>query len=128
MSCVLLPCRTQAKALSKSVDKLGQQPAAGSKRGRPGAADFFDGEDRAAGGKAARVGFDQPEDKEWVAPPPMAAAEQAGGSAQAAAAAGADAVQQSVLPADNSVWEQKAPQQEATAEEDFDSYLENMFL
>lgn len=58
-----------------------------------------------------------------AAPPPPAA----GPSAGAAALGGDQQQQQAVLPADMTVWETK-PVQETTAEEDFESYFDGMFL
>ena len=61
-----------------------------------------------------------------VAPPPERRTEGGLHAAQYEAAAGAAI---SVLPGDDSLWEQKRPTQEAaTADEDFDQYFEGLFL
>lgn len=79
------------------------------------------------------AGWEEGEDKEWVAPPPVKDA--AGGAGQKATAeaalqgVGSGVQQPSVLSADNSVWEAKPAQEAvASAEEELDAYLEAMFM
>ncbi|KAJ9531904.1 hypothetical protein QJQ45_022057 [Haematococcus lacustris] len=75
------------------------------------------------------AGWEEGEDKEWVAPPPVK--DPAGGAGQKATAeaalqgVGSGVQQPSVLSADNSVWEAKPAQEAvASAEEELDAYLE----
>lgn len=119
----LLPCLTGSSVTATQAQVLRDAAARGEPSGARG---------RSKRGRSEAREEDADEEgpeagKEWVAPPPLKRQQQE--QAAAAQAQQEEGQQASVLPADDSVWEARAPAQEqATLDEEFDTFFSGMFM
>jgi hypothetical protein len=118
-------CHCRLQAVQQEQQRKRKDRSEGDRKEEPGS----------RGRKSAKgLGWEEGEDKEWVAPTPGRTAGTGGGvggTTGGTAGGTSDPSKQeqvSVLPADDSVWEAKPAQEVAVSlEEEVDAYLEAMF-